>query len=313
MEKNKEAKGGTELQLDYLHKYVDNRLLDRVQITTSVPEKIPLSKRKINILWQKNSWDQPNLHDWFKNKNNHTKYDWYVFNSHWNYEHFTKFFNLPTQRCVVINNGIDNITPREISYSKGDKLKIIHHCTPWRGLNVLLGAMQLIEDKNIELDVYSSCEVYGKDFAEANDKTYQALYDQAKKLPNVNYIGYKSNEYIKEHLKDYHMFVYPSICEETFCISLLEAMAAGLYCITTNYGALYETGAEFPMYIPHCKDYKFLARKFSIGITSAKQTLHLEPIQDHLRRQVKYANVYYGWPKISMSWLQLLKGILNEK
>tara|TARA_R100001086_G_scaffold212495_1_gene128420 strand:- start:733 stop:1662 length:930 start_codon:yes stop_codon:yes gene_type:complete len=306
-------KGGTELQLDYLHKYVDNRLLDRVQITTSVPEKIPLSKRKINILWQKNSWDQPNLHDWFKNKNNHTKYDWYVFNSHWNYEHFTKFFDLPTQRCVVIKNGIDNITPREISYSKGDKLKIIHHCTPWRGLNVLLGAMQLIEDKNIELDVYSSCEVYGKDFAEANDKTYQALYDQAKKLPNVNYIGYKSNEYIKEHLKDYHMFVYPSIWEETFCISLLEAMAAGLYCITTNYGALYETGAEFPMYIPHCKDYKFLARKFSIGITSAKQTLHLEPIQDHLRRQVKYANVYYGWPKISMSWLQLLKGILNEK
>ena len=313
MEKNKEAKGGTELQLDYLHKYVDNRLLDRVQITTSVPEKIPLSKRKINILWQKNSWDQPNLHDWFKNKNNHTKYDWYVFNSHWNYEHFIKFFDLPTQRCVVIKNGIDNITPREISYSKGDKLKIIHHCTPWRGLNVLLGAMQLIEDKNIELDVYSSCEVYGKDFAEANDKTYQALYDQAKKLPNVNYIGYKSNEYIKEHLKDYHMFVYPSIWEETFCISLLEAMAAGLYCITTNYGALYETGAEFPMYIPHCKDYKFLARKFSIGITSAKQTLHLEPIQDHLRRQVKYANVYYGWPKISMSWLQLLKGILNEK
>jgi len=306
-------KGGTELQLDYLYKYVDNRLLDRVQITTSVPEKIPLSKRKINILWQKNSWDQPNLHDWFKNKNNHTKYDWYVFNSHWNYEHFTKFFDLPTQRCVVIKNGIDNITPREISYSKGDKLKIIHHCTPWRGLNVLLGAMQLIEDKNIELDVYSSCEVYGKDFAEANDKTYQALYDQAKKLPNVNYIGYKSNEYIKEHLKDYHMFVYPSIWEETFCISLLEAMAAGLYCITTNYGALYETGAEFPMYIPHCKDYKFLARKFSIGITSAKQTLHLEPIQDHLRRQVKYANVYYGWPKISMSWLQLLKGILNEK
>ena len=178
-------KGGTELQLDYLHKYVDNRLLDRVQITTSVPEKIPLSKRKINILWQKNSWDQPNLHDWFKNKNNHTKYDWYVFNSHWNYEHFTKFFDLPTQRCVVIKNGIDNIPPREISYSKGDKLKIIHHCTPWRGLNVLLGAMQLIEDKNIELDGYSSCEVYGKDFAEANDKNYQTIITLVTNQTNI--------------------------------------------------------------------------------------------------------------------------------
>jgi glycosyltransferase involved in cell wall biosynthesis len=47
------------------------------------------------------------------------------------------------------------------------------------------------------------------------------------------------------------MYVYPSIFEETSCISLLESMAAGLYCISTNYGALFETGAEFPMYIPY--------------------------------------------------------------
>ena len=77
MEKNS-PQGGTELQLSYLYKYVDNKLLDRVQITTSIPEKIPLSKDKPNILWQKNSWDQPNIHPWFKEKTNHDKYDWYV-------------------------------------------------------------------------------------------------------------------------------------------------------------------------------------------------------------------------------------------
>ena len=41
--------GGTELQMAYLQKFVDKELLDKVQITTSIPEKIPLSKRKINI------------------------------------------------------------------------------------------------------------------------------------------------------------------------------------------------------------------------------------------------------------------------
>ena len=51
-------------------------------------------------------------------------------------------------------------------YKKGDPIKIIHHCTPWRGLSVLLGAMQLVKNPLISLDVYSSCEVYGKDFAE---------------------------------------------------------------------------------------------------------------------------------------------------
>lgn len=32
-------RGGTELQVELLHKYADKDLLDKVQITTSVPEK----------------------------------------------------------------------------------------------------------------------------------------------------------------------------------------------------------------------------------------------------------------------------------
>jgi glycosyltransferase involved in cell wall biosynthesis len=53
------------------------------------------------------------------------------------------------------------------------------------------------------------------------------------------------------------IFAYPSIWEETFCISAVEAMAAGLYMFTTNYGALYETCAEFPVYIPYLITIKF--------------------------------------------------------
>jgi glycosyltransferase involved in cell wall biosynthesis len=173
--------------------------------------------------------------------------------------------------------------------------------------------MQLLQNENITLDVYSSTEVYGKSFKDQNDKEYEALYEQAKQLPNVNYIGYRPNEYIKEHLRDYHMFVYPSIWEETSCISLLESMAAGLYCIVTNYGALYETGAEYSMYIPYCKDYQLLAKKFAFGIKNAKRSLHMEPVQEHLRRQIKYANTYYEWPKIALSWNHFLNGVLNEK
>jgi hypothetical protein len=73
--------GGTELQYALLHKYVDNTLLKNFQITTSVPEKIPLAKNKINILWEQNSYDQSNIVPWMKDKANHLKYDWYVFNS----------------------------------------------------------------------------------------------------------------------------------------------------------------------------------------------------------------------------------------
>ena len=307
---NKSPKGGTELQFDYLRKYVDPKLLDQVQITTSVPEKIPLHPTKLNILWQKNSYDQPNLAPWFKDKNNHKKYDWYVFNSHWTYEKFRQFFDIPTEKAVIIKNGIDVIkqAPR---YKLGNPIKIIHQNTPWRGLSILLGAMQLIKNPLIQLDVYSSTEVYGKDFYDQNDKHYKPLYDQAAQLPNVNYIGYKSNEYIKENLHKYNMYAYPSIFEETFCISLLECMAAGLYCITTDLGALYETGAEFPMYIPVDKNYRSLAQKFAYGIEEASKTLHQNQITNHLDCQASYANHYYNWKKIGIAWERFLKGALN--
>ena len=310
---NQKPRGGTELQLEYLHKYVDKFLLDQVQITTSIPEKDEQQTGKPQILWQKNSYDQPNLAPWFSDKSNHNKYDWYVFISHWNFEKFTQKFGLPTEKCVVIKNGIDNIKPSDLNYEKGKPIKVIHQCTPWRGLSVLLGAMQLIRNPLISLDVYSSCEVYGSDFAKQNDKEYEDLYNQARNLPNVNYIGYKDNEYIKEHLKDYHIFAYPSIWEETFCISALEAMAAGLYCVTTNYGALYETCAEFPMYVPYSTNYYNLARKFAYGIQGAAEALKTDTIKEHLKFQIEYANKYYNWTKQGASWTRFLQGVVGGK
>ena len=309
---NQAPKGGTELQFNYLEKYVDKELLDQVQITTSIPEKIPLHPTKVNILWQKNSYDQPNLAPWFQDKSNHYKYDWYVFNSHWNFEKFRMMFGLPLERCIVIKNGIDNIQKAK-PYKEGEPIKIIHQNTPWRGLSVLLGAMQLVKNPLISLDVYSSTEVYGKNFYEQNDHNFTELYEQAKALPNVNYIGYKPNDYIKSNMHKYNMYVYPSIFEETSCISLLECMAGGLYCVTTNLGALFETGAEFPMFITYDDDHRRLAEKFAFGIEAAANTLHDPQIHNHVDSQSHYVNIYYNWHKIANGWTRFLKGAINAK
>jgi glycosyltransferase involved in cell wall biosynthesis len=310
--RNQSPKGGTELQFEYLEKYVDKKLLDQVQITTSVPEKIPLHPTKVNILWQKNSYDQPNLAPWFEDKSNHHKYDWYVFNSHWTYEKFRVLFDIPLEKCLVIKNGVDKIQKAK-PYEKGKPIKIIHHNTPWRGLSVLLGAMQLVKNPLITLDVYSSCEVYGKHFFEQNDHNYTELYEQAKQLPNVNYIGYRPNSYIKDNMHKYNMYAYPSIFEETSCISLLECMAGGLYCVTTNLGALFETGAEFPMYIPFDNNNRRLAVKFASAIEASANILHEKMIHKHIETQSDYVNAYYNWNKIGTSWTRFLTGAINVK
>ena len=45
--RNQNPKGGTELQLGFLHQYVDKNLLDQVQICTSVPGKVPIDPKKL--------------------------------------------------------------------------------------------------------------------------------------------------------------------------------------------------------------------------------------------------------------------------
>jgi len=305
-------RGATELQLEMLHKHVSKDVLDQVQICTSIPGKVPIDPSKLNILWQKNSYDQPNLQEFFGNKARHNDYDWYVFNSHWCYEKFRYFFDIPAQKSVVIKNGCTSFPTRKI-YKKGDPIKILHHNTPWRGLNVLLRAMQDITDPNITCDVYSSTQVYGDSFKHNNDDQFKALYAQAEKLPNVNYIGYKPNEYILEHMTDYDLYVYPSIFEETFCASALEALAAGVHVITNNYGALYETCAEWPVYVNYSDNYLQMAKDTAVAIKVASQYLHEDHIQEHLEEQQKFYKRFYNWKKKGAEWESFLRGALSER
>ena len=306
-------RGGTELQVELLERYSDKKLLEQVQITTSVPEKIPLHPTKPNILWQQNSYDQANLVPWFKDKDNHKKYDWYVFNSHWCYEKFRMMFDIPTHKCLVIKNAIDKIEPRKLNHNVGDPIKLIYTSTPWRGLNVLLAAMQLVTNKHIHLDVYSSTQVYGDQFKSANDDKFKGLYDQAKALKNVSYIGYKPNEFIKDNLKNYHMFVYPNIWEETSCIAAIEAMAAGLYTIVTNYGALFETCNDFAVYVPYEKDFIRLAKTFAQVIDAAANQIHKDHVNEHLKLQIDYTNRFYSWELRKNVWNKFLEGVINAR
>jgi glycosyltransferase involved in cell wall biosynthesis len=305
-------RGATEIQMEMLYKHVPKELLDQVQICTSIPGKVPLDPNKVNILWQKNSWDQPNLQEFFGNKARHKEYDWYVFNSHWNYEKFRYFFDIPTERSVVIKNGTNNFPQRKI-YKKGEPVKILHHNTPWRGLNVVLRAMQEVKNPNITLDVYSSTQVYGDAFKQHNDEQFKPLYEQAQQLPNVNYIGYKPNEYILEHITDYDLYVYPSIFEETSCVSALEALAAGVHVITNNFGALYETCAEWPVYVTYNTNYEAMARDTAAAIEVAASYLHEDFIQDHLEEQQKFYKRFYNWQKKGMEWTSFLQGAINER
>jgi len=300
--------GGTEIQLEYLHKYVNKDLLNKVHITTSVPEKVPTVIDKPNILWIHNSYDQPNIFPWFKNKLNHGKYDWYVFNSHWTYEKYRQYFDIPTELCLVIKNGIGDDLVVKQEFKPKEKIKLVYTSTPWRGLDVLLLAMEKIKTDRVELDVYSSTQIYGDAFKAHTDGQYTVLYDKAKSMKNVNYKGYLNHKELMKILHTYDCYVHPSTFEETFCLAAVESLSAGLVTVTTDLGALYETCAEFPIYIPFKKDKNQLANQFAAVIQTLPIVIDtLNP--DKMKFQMQYYRQFYNWNVIKSYWEKFLNGI----
>jgi len=305
--------GGTELQFSYLKKHINQGVLDSVQITTSIPEKEPLDPIKSNILWIKNSYDQPNLAPWFQNKDNHSKYDWYVFNSHWSFEKYRYFFKIPEDKCTVIKNAIDyDELQLKTDFTPKTKIKMCYISTPWRGLEVALAAMDAIKDPDITLDVYSSTKIYGKSFEQNNDDQYKPLYEKAKSLPNVNYMGYCDHKTLMTKLKDYDVNCFPSIWEETFCISAMESLAAGQILITTDLGAIPETCCEFPIYIPYTQNKPKLSIQLAECILRTKDILK-QDLSNGLKFQQEYYKRFYDWKYIAGHWENFLKGAISVK
>jgi glycosyltransferase involved in cell wall biosynthesis len=300
--------GGSEIQLAYLAKYVSKDLLSKIKLELSVPERSPVVIDRTNVLWIQNSYDQPNVHPWFKNKLNHGKYDWYVFNSHWVYEKYRYFFDIPTEQSIVIKNGFTDDLVLRKNFKRKSKIKLVYTSTPWRGLEVLLRAMELVKSDKVELDVYSSTQIYGDQFKEQADDQYKPLYDKAKSLKNVNYKGFLHHDELVKILHTYDAFVYPNVWEETSCIAAIEALACGLVAVTTDHGALYETCADFPIYVPYLKDREKLAHQFAYVIDTLPELLNnIE--EDKLKFQMQYYKQFYHWNIIKGYWENFLNGI----
>ena len=132
-------------------------------------------------------------------------------------------------------------------------------------------------------------------------------------MPNVNYIGYKPNLEVIDAMQESNMFVYPSIWEETCCISAVEAMAAGNVAVVTNFGALFETCTDYAYYLNYESNIHTLAHKFKVMIEYLAKHLHEPELKERLSAQQKYYRHFYNWDRRAGEWESFFKQILKIK
>ena len=116
------------------------------------------------------------------------------------------------------------------------------------------------------------------------------------------YILYK--QLIVDLLKNTHIFSYPSIWQETSCISAIEAMAAGCEVVTTNLGALYETCAPFGTFVNFDRNLNNLEKKFSKILLNAIKNFWSDKNQNKLKLQRESINSTYSWETRSLEWIK---------
>lgn len=293
--------GGTELLLKNLQKYVQLEQLNKANLVVSSCNHLAISAIKPNILWQHLSYDQNNVQGML-DKSFVDQINKFVYVSNWQLSKFQEYFNTPYDRSIVIQNAIEPI--EYIPRQETKKLKLIYTSTPWRGLEVLLDSLDILKRDDIELDVYSSTIIYGKHFM---PNAYDHLFNRCRATKNVNYRGYAVNRAIRKAVQQAHIFAYPSIFEETSCISAIEAGAAGCRIVITDLGALPETCNKYASYARSNTNKKQLAHEYA-ELLNYEIDMYYDN-QKSLLHQSTYFNNKYSWENRKIEWDNLLNNI----
>jgi glycosyltransferase involved in cell wall biosynthesis len=295
---NNECFGGSENQLRLLLKHLPDESFKDINLILNNTSDTLIENDKINILWMQHFVNQEEAKN-LGNKKYVDKLNYIVFNSHWNFEKYQYQFKVPENKSLVIKNAIEKIN---INEKPKDKISLIYHTTPWRGLKNLLKIYKNLNLENVELNVCSSTIIYGKKFDKILGKKYESIFEECKNTKNVNYLGFLDNKKIIEILKKTHIYSFPSIWPETSCISAIEAMAAGCEVVTTNLGALYETCSPFGTFVSFDSNFDNLEKKYEEALLNSINNFWSKENQEKLKLQSEIINITYSWDIRSQEW-----------
>ncbi len=300
---NNESLGGSENQLRLLLKHLPDESFKDINLILNNTNHDLIEKNKINVLWMQHFVNQEEAKN-LGSKDYVNKLDYIVFNSNWNFEKFQYQFKIPESKSLVIKNAIEKIDFHE---KPKDKINLVYHTTPWRGLIHLLKVFKRLNLQNTELNICSSTIIYGKKFDSILGKKYENIFEECKNTKNVNYLGFVENNKIIELLKNMHIYSFPSIWPETSCISAIEAMAAGCEIVTSNLGALYETCAPFATFVGFDSNFDNFEKKYQKALENSIKNFWSKENQKRIQLQQEVINLTYSWTARSKEWISFFE------
>jgi len=169
-------------------------------------------------------------------------------------------FNINTSKLVIIGNA-------SVEYNKPVIKKQLDFCycsTPYRGLLPLLKMWKKIINvyPQAKLHIFSSMKIYDQSLLD--ELHFSNVYKLMNTIQGIVYHGTQLRETVMDTMAECKLLLYPNTFPETYCNVINEARAVQTPFITTDLGALKETGGQAGIYISGSAYTKFYQDQFII-------------------------------------------------
>lgn len=261
------------------------------------------------VMWSGHDADQPGVLP-LADPTIRDRWDAFALVSDWQANRFAAEFGLPSVQVGIMRNAIAPVFEHLAINGKAfhGHESLAYTSTPFRGLHVLLHAMPAIRLANpsVGLKVYSSMSLY-----HTEEDPFGKLYDWAKNEPGVQYSPAIAQSLLPSALADVAILAYPNTFDETSCITVMEAMAAGCKVVTTRRGALPETTAGHARLIEPDPDLRVLSKRFAAAVSEELSNRKADPeaFAAQIDAQVRDVNDTMTWANRATDWTRWLASL----
>lgn len=215
----------------------------------------------------------------------------------------SEVYNVDGEHVVATWNGIAYDSFKGLEDVKREPRSLVYAARPERGLEHLVGnggIMEMLKDCHLYVCGYENTTEQMRPY-------YEYLWSRCDQLPNVTNMGSLGKADLNRLLAKSMLYVYPTQFEDTSCIAVLEAQAAGTPVITSEIAALPETLKDAGAVLIKHKDsfdrFKFARKVESIlNDESRWQSLHKKALA---KRQT--------WEDAAKQWTDVFTEILLSK
>ena len=158
--------------------------------------------------------------------------------SNWHKAQVSKVYDIPAESIIATWNGVDYEMFEGLDENVREPRSLFYMARPERGLENLVGTdnpiMAMLPDCHLYVCGYNNTTPEMAEY-------YRYLWQRCEELPNVTNLGHLGKRQLYEAMSKAQLYVYPTVFEDTSCIAALEANAAGLPLIGSEWSAVPET------------------------------------------------------------------------